>query len=113
MAVETRILLKILPNMRVVPVDAVIREPQGIPTVSYTHLDVYKRQFQAGINQKGGEQRNQQRETHMMQAVAPVSYTHLDVYKRQDGCSGLLNDSFERFIETLNDGRPALSGGEA
>ena len=45
----------------------------GFDPVSYTHLDVYKRQVQ---------------DTELMMAgsvltVLPVSYTHLDVYKRQ------------------------------
>ena len=47
--------------------------------VSYTHLDVYKRQADAVDNQCAN---------HEQQALAqfsePVSYTHLDVYKRQD-----------------------------
>ena len=60
--------------------------------VSYTHLDVYKRQAYTIINKKGA--------TYYGIAVAlaritkailddenavlpPVSYTHLDVYKRQ------------------------------
>ena len=48
---------------------------QGVEPVSYTHLDVYKRQVNAFED--------------ILEAVeheaagAPVSYTHLDVYKRQ------------------------------
>ena len=43
-----------------------------IESVSYTHLDVYKRQ----TYYLSGEYLNQD-------GIAPVSYTHLDVYKRQ------------------------------
>ena len=50
--------------------------------VSYTHLDVYKRQFQGNsrgilcLACPGASRDHPERE-------APVSYTHLDVYKRQ------------------------------
>ena len=40
-------------------------------SVSYTHLDVYKRQRYRTRHEVGGD------------ATATVSYTHLDVYKRQ------------------------------
>ena len=51
----------------------------GAVPVSYTHLDVYKRQL---------EITNDGRETNLEKYCAPhkmdpVSYTHLDVYKRQ------------------------------
>ena len=49
-------------------------------TVSYTHLDVYKRQVNAlgqPIDGKGPI------ETSKFRRIEPVSYTHLDVYKRQ------------------------------
>ena len=48
--------------------------------VSYTHLDVYKRQLlwrSQRLHQKG------RRDRFGNHAAAPVSYTHLDVYKRQ------------------------------
>ena len=49
-------------------------EPTRADTVSYTHLDVYKRQHHAldpgAPNVRPG-------------GAHPVSYTHLDVYKRQ------------------------------
>ena len=47
--------------------------PHRIAPVSYTHLDVYKRQSLhcATINHAN------------VIEIAPVSYTHLDVYKRQ------------------------------
>ena len=51
--------------------------------VSYTHLDVYKRQVPASAPEPSGHCAS-------MRAVASskrcrsVSYTHLDVYKRQD-----------------------------
>ncbi|WP_459448134.1 hypothetical protein [Erwinia amylovora] len=41
--------------------------------VSYTHLDVYKRQRQCAAFVSGV----------VKDAFSPVSYTHLDVYKRQ------------------------------
>ena len=43
--------------------------------VSYTHLDVYKRQPEANINVT---------EYFTNDSVWAVSYTHLDVYKRQE-----------------------------
>ena len=46
-------------------------------TVSYTHLDVYKRQCTA-LGQPG--QRGNKTDP---AGIHPVSYTHLDVYKRQ------------------------------
>ena len=56
--------------------------------VSYTHLDVYKRQRLLGAD--GGERMVPSSELKkgdvvMVSAggVIPVSYTHLDVYKRQ------------------------------
>ena len=59
----------------------------GIRAVSYTHLDVYKRQIVARFEftrtlfpafQIDFIQAHRNRDT-----VFPVSYTHLDVYKRQ------------------------------
>ena len=44
--------------------------------VSYTHLDVYKRQGESDANTLG-------KELVVISDVIPVSYTHLDVYKRQ------------------------------
>ena len=57
------------------------------PSVSYTHLDVYKRQASAG----GEPARVQQSISHThcrdgfsySHTLCAVSYTHLDVYKRQ------------------------------
>ena len=46
--------------------------------VSYTHLDVYKRQVLAQRGRRFGERQSLD-ET----ALVAVSYTHLDVYKRQ------------------------------
>ena len=52
--------------------------------VSYTHLDVYKRQLMDGLKNKAQDRSNRKvlMETASVQ-YAPVSYTHLDVYKRQ------------------------------
>ena len=51
---------------------ALFCERLGIEPVSYTHLDVYKRQaFLWHISQ------------YNLASKFPVSYTHLDVYKRQ------------------------------
>ncbi|OTO25089.1 hypothetical protein A5877_000597 [Enterococcus sp. 3C7_DIV0644] len=49
---------------------------QSIESVSYTHLDVYKRQILFGV----GSGNNSKEITKYTQTV---SYTHLDVYKRQ------------------------------
>ena len=67
--------------------------------VSYTHLDVYKRQVvvvgcgtQKKVNLTGSvglatakeiEARPVANATQALQGLLPVSYTHLDVYKRQ------------------------------
>ena len=52
----------------------------GSDPVSYTHLDVYKRQAQdSGL----GVAQSAARNTGQLLLKAPVSYTHLDVYKRQ------------------------------
>ena len=61
--------------------------PHGLDPVSYTHLDVYKRQVYHGdddhvdfLNQVYALTS----QTNPLHAdVWPVSYTHLDVYKRQ------------------------------
>ena len=61
-------------------------ENAGVVPVSYTHLDVYKRQAMGGINKAGafatgvagGIAGNM-----IGRTFGPVSYTHLDVYKRQ------------------------------
>ena len=49
-----------------------VSDQPAIQPVSYTHLDVYKRQFMliADIDTP-------------RHGIIPVSYTHLDVYKRQ------------------------------
>ena len=44
--------------------------------VSYTHLDVYKRQEEQDVT-------FQLIKDKFLEIVIPVSYTHLDVYKRQ------------------------------
>ena len=71
----------------------------GLLSVSYTHLDVYKRQVQ-GINEEtpasctrtvkkytdGGWLTISRTEGYKtpLARTTPVSYTHLDVYKRQE-----------------------------
>ena len=70
--------------------------------VSYTHLDVYKRQAQEGLPARGAgfeifdkntfgltsflQKVNYQRalQGELERTIMAVSYTHLDVYKRQD-----------------------------
>ena len=61
----------------------------GAASVSYTHLDVYKRQLydlriyersQKGMGDHGNTGSLQRTGK---QGTVPVSYTHLDVYKRQ------------------------------
>ena len=51
--------------------------PLNIPTVSYTHLDVYKIQVTYCSPNPGNIA------TSGLASSASVSYTHLDVYKRQ------------------------------
>ena len=63
--------------------------------VSYTHLDVYKRQVAAlrdEILQRGGN---------CLGAIT-VSYTHLDVYKRQVIKLGFTNKDPQVAADTLN-----------
>ena len=55
----------------------------GMQTVSYTHLDVYKRQARAPAH----DARPRTRSDYLLW---PVSYTHLDVYKRQVWNSAML-----------------------
>ena len=50
--------------------------------VSYTHLDVYKRQYYTILASDGGNTLCYPQHL-SLPTVAPVSYTHLDVYKRQ------------------------------
>ena len=54
--------------------------------VSYTHLDVYKRQREFRPRERrefGGERRTRLGESYPESKRRAVSYTHLDVYKRQ------------------------------
>ena len=53
-------------------------------TVSYTHLDVYKRQGQDRGKTGSEEAAGACEESCPNTWPLPVSYTHLDVYKRQD-----------------------------
>ena len=52
-------------------------------TVSYTHLDVYKRQGGGFLDLIGYTKEQFEQELHSQCTYVPVSYTHLDVYKRQ------------------------------
>ena len=60
------------------------------PAVSYTHLDVYKRQPLRNERTPSFKVNDRLNEWYDFGAatggdlVEPVSYTHLDVYKRQD-----------------------------
>ena len=52
--------------------------------VSYTHLDVYKRQaVPRWFSQQNEEDEEEIIEAYYKYRDEPVSYTHLDVYKRQ------------------------------
>ena len=54
----------------------------GGVSVSYTHLDVYKRQVYTQANQVRNRQ-NKKDDVYHGYHYKAVSYTHLDVYKRQ------------------------------
>ena len=51
--------------------------------VSYTHLDVYKRQMLHCLTIRFWKISESETKTPQMNKSLPVSYTHLDVYKRQ------------------------------
>ena len=55
-------------------------------SVSYTHLDVYKRQVQSGskvVTNNLGLKIYSSEDKPVAKTIRSVSYTHLDVYKRQ------------------------------
>ena len=54
-----------------------------IDTVSYTHLDVYKRQTPPCTQSVHTEEERHETSARYSLIRGPVSYTHLDVYKRQ------------------------------
>ena len=60
-----------------------IRGPGALGPVSYTHLDVYKRQDLAWGAIMSADGSTGQILGVALGAFDPVSYTHLDVYKRQ------------------------------
>ena len=51
--------------------------------VSYTHLDVYKRQIEVWYTNDIPFRGTPQANVGVPDGLVPVSYTHLDVYKRQ------------------------------
>ena len=54
-----------------------------IMSVSYTHLDVYKRQVLDAIGQIKDQNLEYETSCSGIKEFDAVSYTHLDVYKRQ------------------------------
>ena len=52
-------------------------------SVSYTHLDVYKRQGEICTGEVVNISSPSPSQTVPMSSIGSVSYTHLDVYKRQ------------------------------
>ena len=56
-----------------------------IIAVSYTHLDVYKRQLKSSSTSFRWQIWCCQIKKPRLKNTPPVSYTHLDVYKRQTG----------------------------
>ena len=58
----------------------------GYNPVSYTHLDVYKRQGTEAAGMKESAESSTAQSTDVSDLSGPVSYTHLDVYKRQSVC---------------------------
>ena len=96
---------------------------QPVEPVSYTHLDVYKRQAQAGptatsTGRSSGSSRNSEgtsrstrTPTTPEKSSKPVSYTHLDGYKRQPddlrpGMRAELAETARTVIEVEPDGSP-------
>ena len=70
--------------MKIIPVLHLLQ------AVSYTHLDVYKRQFTAVAyhSESAIDGFTYTYTASIVQSDKAVSYTHLDVYKRQRSCSG-------------------------
>ena len=67
---------------------AVTWAAESFETVSYTHLDVYKRQDMSRKNRSPEEKARRAKIRELLQmanidSMDAVSYTHLDVYKRQ------------------------------
>ena len=78
----------------------------GLVAVSYTHLDVYKRQVRLPekfrfntdeviVQQLGDAVILVPKESLWQTFMAAVSYTHLDVYKRQDLLGGTIKEMME------------------
>ena len=72
----------------------------GVRAVSYTHLDVYKRQtvgdpvgkraLEDNRHRVAGLRIDEDEAVALTRGLKPVSYTHLDVYKRQSRYSAEL-----------------------
>ena len=71
--------------------------PEEMP-VSYTHLDVYKRQLMACA---GAIARRAWAAGAPIARAGTVSYTHLDVYKRQPQLVGAADRLAQRFVVDL------------
>ena len=69
--------------------DSDMADEKPIEAVSYTHLDVYKRQYKATSQNKEIQYQSINQSFRMVGSInekhgnQTVSYTHLDVYKRQ------------------------------
>ena len=79
----------------------------GVYPVSYTHLDVYKRQVyyhlpalrKIDIEAPYHALTNAGHISYVELDGDPVSYTHLDVYKRQDIAAPILRETVSRVVD--------------
>ena len=65
--------------------DEIVRALDGLDSVSYTHLDVYKRQVEGCyIDEKivDSSELKLREHSELLQGMTPVSYTHLEDYRR-------------------------------
>ena len=77
--------------------------------VSYTHLDVYKRQVETIIRKAQEKQPEEATQTESFINLASVSYTHLDVYKRQEELKRHNKEMKEDFSKNLEKLKEDLS----